>query len=81
MADLRKQRFDTAMIPHDALQQDPSQVFVAVKAMTEARGQIGDVIIVMVPPGSGPESARFLQRQLGDRGDNPMHGLPGGPAL
>lgn len=75
--DVRKQRYDMATIPHDVYSRDPSLILGSIKQLVEARGQIGDLVIIQTPPGTGSETSRHIARALEDRDDIP--GLPGGP--
>jgi hypothetical protein len=67
--DLRKQRFDTATIPHDVHRRDPSIILGAVKQLVAARGEIGDLVIVHTPPGTGQEAGASIAQHLQARTD------------
>lgn len=71
-----------AAVPKESYAQDPSILLGTVGHLVEARGELGDIVIVHVPPGAGKETSRKLGLALG--AENNMGGifpgLPGGPA-
>lgn len=72
-----------AAVPRDAYQSDPSILLGAVGHLVEARGSIGDMVIIHVPPGEAQETSRKIGVALG--GDDGLGmifpGLPGGPPI
>lgn len=75
------QPYFIAAMGRDQYQDDPAIIQATVGHLVEAMGVLGDLVILIVPPGEGSETSRKIGLSLGAKdglGDI-FPGLPGGP--
>jgi hypothetical protein len=71
-----------AMIPRDAYQADPAAVLHTLGQLVESsmttfdRQEVGDLLLVLVPPGTGRDTSQKIGQALSGSG---LFGMPGGP--
>lgn len=77
------QPYFIAAIPADVYRGDPSAVLLTLRQLVESSmgawgsGEVGDLCLVLVPPGAARETSQKIGLALG--GTDPMHGIPGMP--
>ena len=70
-----------AAMGRDAYEKDPAIIQATVAQLVATKGELGDLVIMLVPPGEGSETSRKIGVALGgqDGLGGLFAGLPGAP--